>query len=196
MLYVILPAASESSKSRFKEASAHSSARAYSFKRWGLSGCSPDDQTYHDRPDYFDIHSYFDDMISCLCWQHKTWQGCWNLNLSIDCLQSSSSAVGWVVLPTLFPASETSSSSSLPPTTTSTINIIIDTFIIFTVTIIITLHFDWSWTSIYNIPILIMIRGANFRQIRSFFEHCSKSLWPPLPLRFEHHVANFFWGIS
>ena len=27
-----------------------------------------------------------------------------------------------------------------------------------------------------------------------FFEHCSKSLWPPL--RFEHHVANYFWWIS
>ena len=26
------------------------------------------------------------------------------------------------------------------------------------------------------ILIMIMIRGANFRQIRSFFEHCSKSL--------------------
>ena len=30
------------------------------------SGCSPDDQTYHVRPDYFDIHGYFDDIISCL----------------------------------------------------------------------------------------------------------------------------------
>ena len=40
------------------------------------------------------------------------------------------------------------------------------------------------------------IRGAILHQIRSFFEHCSKSLWPPPPLRFEHHVANFFWWIS
>ena len=42
---------------------------------------------------------------------------------------------------------------------------------------------------------IFTIRGANLRQICSFFEHCSKSLWPP-PLRFEHHVANFFWWIS
>ena len=44
--------------------------------------------------------------------------------------------------------------------------------------------------------IVLMLRGANLRQICSFFEHCSKSLCPPPPLRFEHHVANFFWWIS
>ena len=42
------------------------------------------------------------------------------LNLSIDSLQSSSSAVGWVVLQIAFPAKETSSSSSKPPTASST----------------------------------------------------------------------------
>ena len=68
--------------------------------------------------------------ILMISYQHKTWQGCWNLNLSIDCLQSSSSAVGWVVLPTLFPASETSSSLSVPPTTLSTINIVTENLII------------------------------------------------------------------
>ena len=52
------------------------------------------------------------------------------MNLSNDSLQSSSSAVGWVVLPTLFPASETSSSLSLPPTTLSTINIVTENLII------------------------------------------------------------------
>ena len=36
------------------------------------------------------------------------------------------------------------------------------------------------------------IRGGHRHQICRFFEHCSKSLWPPR-LRFEH-VANFFDG--
>ena len=41
----------------------------------------------------------------------------------------------------------------------------------------------------------LYIRGAFVLQIRSFFEHCSKSRWPPRPLRFEHCGANFFWWI-
>ena len=27
----------------------------------------------------------------------------------------------------------------------------------------------------------VLVRGAILHQIRSFFEHCSKSLWPPAP---------------
>ena len=38
-----------------------------------------------------------------------------------------------------------------------------------------------------------LVRGALLDQICSFFEHCSKSLWPPPPC-FEHYVAIFFDG--
>ena len=53
VLYVILPAASESSEFIFKDASAHSSARAYSFKRWGAEN-SHECQNSQDERDMFD----------------------------------------------------------------------------------------------------------------------------------------------
>ena len=40
------------------------------------------------------------------------------------------------------------------------------------------------------------IRGAPIHQIRSFFEHCSKSLWPPPPPSFWTSCCKFFWWIS
>ena len=40
-----------------------------------------------------------------------------------------------------------------------------------------------------------LIRGAKFCQIRSFFEHCSKSLCPPPP-SFWTSCCKFFWWIS
>ena len=36
---------------------------------------------------------------------------------------------------------------------------------------------DYGWQR----KMMMTIRGAILHQIRSFFEHCSKSLWPPAP---------------
>ena len=38
----------------------------------------------------------------------------------------------------------------------------------------------------------VWVRGAMSHQIRSFFEHCSKSLWPPPPPSFWTSCCKFF----
>ena len=40
-----------------------------------------------------------------------------------------------------------------------------------------------------------LVKGSLAVKKCSFFEHCSKSLWPPPPLSFEHYVMNFSEGI-
>ena len=44
-------------------------------------------------------------------------------------------------------------------------------------------------------PIIFSIREAITREKCSFFEHCSKSLWPSPPHSCEHYVVNFSEGI-
>ena len=51
-----------------------------------------------------------------------------------------------------------------------------------------------SLSLLSSLRLQLVIRGAPSIQIRSFFEHCSKSRWPPPPFRFEHYGANFFDG--
>ena len=60
--------------------------------------------------------------------------------------------------------------------------------------IFICFSFDWPLSKQSQVVSLMFLREAVMREKCSFFEHCSKGLWPP-PLLFEHYVVNFSEGI-